>query len=37
VITNVPEITDKYRFYPIPSAALATNPELEQSAPWMGS
>lgn len=26
-------IQDKYRFFPIPSAALATNPELDQSAP----
>jgi len=30
-------IEDKYRFFPIPSAALATNSELEQSAPWGGS
>jgi hypothetical protein len=28
---------NKHRFFPIPSAALATNPELDQSTPWMGS
>jgi starch-binding outer membrane protein, SusD/RagB family len=30
-------IEDKYRFFPIPSAAIATNPQLEQSAPWKAS
>ena len=31
---NAGVIGDRYRFYPIPSAAIATNPELVQSAGW---
>ncbi|HEU4455666.1 MAG TPA: RagB/SusD family nutrient uptake outer membrane protein [Longimicrobium sp.] len=30
-------IEDKYRFFPIPSAAIATNPQLQQPAPWQAS
>jgi starch-binding outer membrane protein, SusD/RagB family len=32
--TNAGVIGDKYRFYPIPSAAIATNPELVQTPGW---
>jgi hypothetical protein len=27
-------IADRYRFFPIPAAAIATNPQLVQSAGW---
>ena len=31
---NAGVIGEKYRFYPVPAAAIATNPLLEQSAGW---
>jgi hypothetical protein len=31
---NAGKIDDKYRFFPIPSAARATNPQLEQNPGW---
>jgi hypothetical protein len=33
---NAGSIGEKYRFYPIPAAAIATNPELVQTAAWTG-
>jgi len=29
-------VSEKYRFYPIPAAAIRTNPSLEQSPEWIG-
>lgn len=35
--TNAGVIGDRYRFYPIPAAAIATNPLLEQTPGWVGT
>jgi hypothetical protein len=34
---NAGAITDRYKFYPIPSAAIATNPQLVQTPEWVAT